>query len=50
MVQRLASGAKVVKVILPFAELLHSADPTLDGEPVSVFVCGDDALAKGVVG
>ena len=48
-VQRLAPGARVVKGIPPFAELLHSADPTIDGEPVGVFVCGDDAAAKRVV-
>jgi len=48
-VQGLEPGARVVKGIPPFAELLHSAEPTLDGEPVSVFVCGDDAAAKGLV-
>jgi len=47
--QRLAPGARVVKGIPPFAEFLHSAEPTIDGEPVGVFVCGDDAAAKRVV-
>ena len=47
--QKLASGAKVIKGIPPFAELLHSADPTIGGEPVGVFVCGDDAAAKRIV-
>lgn len=41
--------AGVVKGIPPFAEFLYSSDPILDGEPASVFVCGDDAAAKGVV-
>ena len=41
--------AMVVKGIPPFAELLHSDDPTVGGRPVGVFVAGDDAAAKAVV-
>ncbi len=48
-VQRLATGARVVKAIPPFAELLHSADPTIAGTPASVFMCGDDEDAKRIV-
>jgi hypothetical protein len=43
-------GAKVVKGIPPFAELLHSDDPTLGGKPAGVFLCGDDHDAKAAVG
>jgi len=38
----------VIKGIPLFAELLDSADPTISGEPVGVFVSGDDAAAKRV--
>ncbi len=48
-VARLAPGALVVKGIPPFAELLHSDDPTVGGRPVGVFVAGDDATAKQAV-
>lgn len=48
-VARLAPGARVVKGIPPFAELMHSADPTVGGTPVGVFMCGDDAAAKAIV-
>jgi 8-hydroxy-5-deazaflavin:NADPH oxidoreductase len=41
--------AKVVKGIPPFAELLHSNNPTINGAPVGVFMCGDDPAAKAVV-
>jgi len=44
-----APGARIVKGIPPFAELMHSADPTIGGKPVGVFMCGDDADAKSVV-
>ena len=49
IVQRLAAGARVVKGIPPFAELLHSSDPTINGTPATSFICGDDADAKAVV-
>jgi 8-hydroxy-5-deazaflavin:NADPH oxidoreductase len=45
-----ARGARVVKAIPAFAELLHSDDPTLAGTPASSFVCSDDDEAKAVVG
>ncbi|MRS99420.1 hypothetical protein GJQ57_12270 [Ralstonia pickettii] len=41
--------ARVVKGIPPFAELLASDDPTINGQPAGSFVCGDDAGAKTVV-
>jgi predicted dinucleotide-binding enzyme len=42
-------GALVVKAIPPFAELLHSASTEISGRKPAVFVCGDDAAARGVV-
>lgn len=48
-VQKLAPWAHVVKGIPPFAELLHSGNPKLQGAPVGVFTCGDDAAAKRIV-
>lgn len=48
-VQQLATGARVVKAIPPFAELLHSNEPTVGGTPSTVFVCGDDDDAKRIV-
>ncbi len=48
-VARLATGARVVKGIPPFAELLHSDDPTVNGQPAGVFVASDDGDAKKVV-
>jgi predicted dinucleotide-binding enzyme len=45
----LAVGARIVKGIPPFAELLHGDDPTVGGKPAGVFLCGDDAAAKAVV-
>jgi 8-hydroxy-5-deazaflavin:NADPH oxidoreductase len=49
IIASLAVGAKVVKGIPPFAELLHSDDPTVAGKPADSFLCGDDATAKAVV-
>jgi predicted dinucleotide-binding enzyme len=49
MIQQRVPGAKVIKAIPPFAELLHSDDPTLKGIPAGVFVCGDDIAAKATV-
>lgn len=48
-VARLAPGARVVKGIPPMAELLHSADPTVEGRPVGLFVAGDDSVARATV-
>jgi predicted dinucleotide-binding enzyme len=49
IIARLAKGARAVKGIPPFAELLHSADPTVGGRPAGSFLCGDDPGAKAVV-
>jgi 8-hydroxy-5-deazaflavin:NADPH oxidoreductase len=48
-IAKLTPRAKLVKGIPPFAELLHSAKPTIHGVPATVFMCGDDAAAKAVV-
>ena len=48
-VRELSPGARVVKGIPPFAELLHSDDPTVGGSPVDAFICSDDAEAKALV-
>jgi len=47
--RRLAPGARVVKGIPTFAELLHSDDPLVGGKPAGLFVAGDDAEAKAIV-
>ena len=44
-----APGAKVVKAIPPFAELLHSPSTRIAGRRPGVFVCGDDAEARRIV-
>ena len=49
VIQQRVPGAKVVKAIPPFAELLHSDDPTLKGTPAGVFVCGNDVAAKAAI-
>ena len=48
-VARLCPGARMVKGIPPFAQLLHSDDPTVAGQPVGTFVAGDDDAAKAMV-
>lgn len=48
-VQKLAPWADVVKGIPPFAELLHSGNLKLQGGPIGVFACSDDATAKQIV-
>ncbi|MBC8050409.1 MAG: NADPH-dependent F420 reductase [Chitinophagales bacterium] len=48
-VAKVASGAKVVKAISPFAELLHSPSLLIHGEKPGVFVCGGDANAKSII-
>lgn len=48
-VARFAADSRVVKGIPPFAQLLHSDDPTVGGRPVGVFVAGNDADAKRIV-
>lgn len=47
--QKVAGDGVVIKGIPPFAELLHSDEPTLGGEPVGSFVCGPDGPEKAVV-
>lgn len=46
---RLAPGARVVKAIPPFAELLHSSTTLIGGAHPMVFVCSDDEAARQVV-
>jgi 8-hydroxy-5-deazaflavin:NADPH oxidoreductase len=48
-IQRLAPGARVVKGIPPFAQLLHADNPLLNGRAAVSFLCGDDADAKAQV-
>jgi len=49
-VAKIADGAKVVKAIPPFAELLHSDSLLIDGRRPGVFVCADDAGARAAIG
>ncbi len=44
-----APGARVVKAIPPFAQVLHSSTTEIDGCLSSVFICGDDAAARELV-
>ncbi len=48
-VARLAAGAKVVEVLFPFAEILHSGSVAFGAQQPTQFYCGDDASAKTVV-
>jgi len=48
-VANLAPWARVVKAIPPFAEVLHSPDTLVGGKLPDVFVCADDAAARGVI-
>jgi predicted dinucleotide-binding enzyme len=48
-VQSRLVGARVVKCIPTFAELLAADDPTLNGEPVTSYLAGDDPAAKAAV-
>lgn len=45
-VARAAPGARVVKAVPPFAEVLHSSSTEIGGGRPGVFVCGDDAEAR----
>ena len=45
----LLAGARVVKAIAPFAELLHSDSLLIEDRRPRVFVCGDDEAARAVV-
>lgn len=44
-----APGARVVKAVPPFAELLHAPSTRIAGQRPGVFVAGDDAAARAVV-
>jgi hypothetical protein len=44
-----APGARVVKAVPPFAEVLHSPSMEIGGQLPVVFVCGDDAEARQVI-
>ncbi len=48
-VQVWAPGARVVKAIPPFAEVLHSESTKIGSSLSSVFVCGDHAEARKLV-
>lgn len=48
-VQTRFPGARVVKCIPTFAELLAADDPTVNGLPVTAYLAGDDAAAKAAV-
>lgn len=48
-VQRRAPGARVVKCIPTFAELLEKDNPRLGGDLVMSYVAGNDAAAKAAV-
>ncbi len=48
-VARLVPGARVVKGIPPFAQLMHADDPTIAGKPPGLFVAGDDQNARKTV-
>jgi len=49
IVAKHAKGARVVKAIPPAAVLMLSDNPLVDGKPVAVLVCSDDAAAKAIV-
>ena len=42
-------GAKVVKAVPPFAEVLHSPSTRISGERPGVFVCGNDPAARATI-
>jgi predicted dinucleotide-binding enzyme len=48
-VAKLASWARVVKAIPPFAEVLHSSSTLVGGTRPAVIVCADDAEARAVI-
>ena len=48
-IARAAPGARVVKAVPPFAEVLHSASTHLGGGRPGVFVCGDDPAARTLI-
>ena len=48
-IARAAPGARVVKAVPPFAEILHSPSTRIGNGRPGVFVCGDDVAARRVV-
>jgi 8-hydroxy-5-deazaflavin:NADPH oxidoreductase len=48
-IDKRAIGAKVVEVLFPFAEILHSDSRQFGQQPPTQFYCGDDAEAKVIV-
>lgn len=44
-----APGARVVKAVPPFAEVLHSPTTVINGRRPGVFVCGDDDAARATI-
>lgn len=44
-----APGARVVKAVPPFAEVLHASSTHVAGQRPGVFVAGDDAAARAVI-
>ncbi len=48
-VARAAPGARVVKAVPPFADVLHSSSTEIGGGRPGVFVCGDDPEARRLV-
>ena len=49
-IAKLAPWATVVKAIPPFAQMLHSPSMLIGEHRAGVFVCGDEADARAVVG
>jgi 8-hydroxy-5-deazaflavin:NADPH oxidoreductase len=39
-------NAKVVKAVVPFAEILHSDNMKINSHDIGVFVCGDESIAR----
>lgn len=48
-IARTAPGARVVKAVPPFADVLHSASTHIGAGRPGVFVCGDDGEARRMV-
>lgn len=48
-IAKTAEGAKVVKAVPPFAEVLQSPSTHIGGRRPGVYVCGDDADARATV-
>jgi len=46
---KLVPGAKAVEAIPPMAQILAADSRRLDGQQISVYYCGNDAVAKASV-